>query len=881
MKKMLLTLAMVLGTFFAMAQFPGGKSIPAMGHIFGKLVDSSDGKPVPGATVIILQNRFDTTSKTRKDILLKGTTTGNNGEFSLENLPIIGLLKLEISMVGYKSIIMPVSVIKFNMAMLKSMPKPVAGKAPAFSVANLPNMDRDLGTIRFSENISNLKGVTVTANQPLLKLEADKKVFNVSKNLVSAGGTALDVMKNVPSVLVDADGNVTMRNQTPQIYVDGQPSSLQLDQIPADDIKSIEIITNPSAKYDASGGGAGILNIVLKKDRKQGINGDIRAGADDYGGFNGGGDVNLRQGKINISANAMGMHMVSNTNGVTDRSNYFGNPQSVVDQSNQSATRGGFAFGRLGLDYFINNYTTLSVAGLRAHGEFDPTQSILGETDSLYPGNTISSLSSNKTNSTHQFNFGGYQFSLVQLFPKDGEKLTSSLNYNQGTNVNNTAFITDYYNKSNNNLTGIDNEKLQGNGNINFFTFQTDYTLPFSKTSKLETGVRAAVNGNTNNSSNYVMDSAGSFVQIPATLNDYKSTSSVYAAYIDYSASIGKNFSYEAGLRAESSSYSGTLTNTGQQFSNKYPISLFPSVFFSDNLKKNQQLQLSYSRRVNRPNFFQLLPYTDYSDNLNITRGNPGLLPEFTNSFEFSYSKTTKNGDNILASIYWKNTDNLITRYLQPAIDPINGQQVLVNTFINASSGNSYGTEVTLQLFLTKWWDGSLNVNIYGSDINTGNVDSLGFNNNLISGFAKLNNNFKFSHGFTIQLSGIYQSKTNLPINTQTGPGGGGPGMMAQSSSQGYMKANWEVDAALQKTFLKNNAATATLSINDIFRSRTYNQYSFSPLFMQDYTRLTNPQIIRLALSFRFGKADFTLFKRKDLKSQGQGMQNANQMISY
>ncbi|HUX84606.1 MAG TPA: outer membrane beta-barrel family protein [Chitinophagaceae bacterium] len=885
MKNVFLIFLVLMSGLTARAQFPmgggGARTIPSIGHIFGTVEDSLGGTPLPGATVLVLQNKYDTATHSRKDILLKGTTTGGNGEFSLEDLPIIGVLKVEISMVGYRKITLPVTILKFNAATMSRRPPAGQTGQGSFNPDNLPSFDKDLGRIRIGPDANQLKGVTVTANQPLLTLGADKKVFNVEKNLVSVGGTAQDVLKNVPSVLVDADGNVTMRNKTPQIYVDGQPTTLQLNQIPADDIQSIEIITNPSAKYDASGGGGGILNIVLKKQRKQGMNGDLRAGTDKNGGYNLGGDINLRQGKINVSANAMDMHMVSHTTGVTDRNNYFGNPQSVIDQNNTSSTRGGFAFGRIGLDYFATNYTTLSVGAIKVHGQFDPTQSISGEQDSLFSSGTTSTLTQNNTSGSHDFNFAGGQFSLVQLFHKDGEKITANLNYNQGTTSNFTGYATNYYSKSTSALTSVDQEKLMGTGKISFFTFQSDYTLPINnKKSKLEAGIRAASNSNTNNSSNFLMDSLGQYQQIPATIDDYKSTSSVYAAYVDFSSTIRK-FSYEAGLRAESSSYNGQLTNTGQLFSNHYPVSLFPSVFLGQELSGNQQLQLSYSRRVNRPNFFQLMPYTDYSDNLNISRGNPGLLPEFTNSFEFSYSKTFKGGNNILASLYWKNTNHLITRFLETALDPINNQEVLINTFINANSSNSYGTEITLQLFPAKWWDASLNVNIYSSDINTGTQDSIGYNNNQVSGFAKLNNNFKFPAGFSLQLSGVYQSRTNLPVSTQTGPGGGGPGMQAQSASQGYLQANWETDLALQKTFLKDKSLTATLSFNDIFRTRKFDQYSFSSLFSQDYTRLTDPQMIRLNVSYRFGKYDFTLFKRKDLKSQGEGMQNANQMMSY
>ena len=166
----------------------------------------------------------------------------------------------------------------------------------------MPSFDKDFGNIRLSTDTKQLQSVTVTASTPGIKMNGDKKIFNVEKNIMSAGGTGLDVMRNVPSVNVDIDGNVTMRNASPQLLVDGRPTTLTLEQIPADVIESVEVITNPSAKYDASGGGGGILNIVLKKNKKSGYNGNLRAGIDKRGAINSGFDFNVRQNKFNLSA---------------------------------------------------------------------------------------------------------------------------------------------------------------------------------------------------------------------------------------------------------------------------------------------------------------------------------------------------------------------------------------------------------------------------------------------------------------------------------------------------------------------------------------------------------------------------------------------------
>jgi hypothetical protein len=253
MKKILTILTILTLCNNLFAQIPGspgknagGQGAPNIGHVYGKITDSA-GKPLSDVSVVLLQGRFDAVTKKTKETLLKGATTKNNGEFNFEELPVAGSLKLKISISGYKGAEQSISFM------------PATGGAPSF--------DKDMGKIKLSTEITQLANVTVTANKPMVRLDADKKIFNVEKNIVSAGGTALDVMKSVPSVNVDIDGNVTLRNSAPQLYVDGRPTTLTLDQIPADAIESVEVITNPSAKYDASGGGAGILNIVLKKNR--------------------------------------------------------------------------------------------------------------------------------------------------------------------------------------------------------------------------------------------------------------------------------------------------------------------------------------------------------------------------------------------------------------------------------------------------------------------------------------------------------------------------------------------------------------------------------------------------------------------------------------
>ena len=875
MKKIGLIIMTALITVSVSAQFPGaangkqGQQPPSIGHIYGKITDSS-GAAINAVSVILLQSKFDTVTKKRKEILLKGITTKANGEFSFSELPVIGQLKLKISATGYKAIDQMVS---FQMKMDgAAAPKPGAND-PSQAMAAMGSMmnafDKDLGNIKMQTDAKELAAVTVVSTKPLMKLDIDKKVFNVDKNLVSAGGTAVDVMKNVPSVQVDIDGNVKLRNATPQIYIEGRPTTLSLDQIPADAIESVEVITNPSAKYDASGGNAGILNIVLKKNKKSGYNGNLRAGVDKRGALNGGGDFNVRQGKINVTASAMFNQNKSRTSGTTDRLSLINDPQTSVYQTNSNKTSGGFMFGRLGLDYFITNRTTFSIAGIKVHGEFKPNETINTSTDSLFNAGKTSSYSERLSTGKREFNAHGIQLGMKHLFPKQGEELTADLNYFSGKNNGNSLYVTNYFTNAGGAKTGDYQQQLLSSGSNRFLTVQTDYVKPF-KNIKLETGLRAQLRKTANINNNYVLDaSTNQFVLVPSATSNYKNTDNVYAAYVSLSGSK-KDFGYKLGVRAESSEYNGTLLTDNSKFSNSYPVSLFPSLFLSQKLKNKQELQFSVTRRVNRPNFFQLIPFIDYTDNLNITKGNPDLKPEFTQSFEMSYSKTFQKNNNILASLYYKKTTDLITRYQDKGVNPVTGADVLINTFVNANSSQAYGAELTSINYLTKWWDISTNVNLYNSKINTDNLKGTS-NDALWSWFGKFNSNFKLPAKFSVQFSATYQSKTNLPVNT--GGGGMGPGgpQQAQSSSQGYIKPTYGFDMALKKTFLKNDAASVTLSVNDIFRTRKSEQYSYSEYFVQNYSRLRDPQMFRINFAYRFGKIDMSLFKRKNTKQDSQG----------
>lgn len=830
------------------------------------MIDASK-KGVEAASVVLVQDRMDTVTKQRKEVVVGGMLTENNGDFSIENVPVMGRYKLRITGIGYKAYEQPIAF---------ERPKGAGGGDPS---AMMSALDKDLGNIQLEIDDKLLSGVTVTATKPLLQMGIDRKIYNVDRDISAAGGTAVDVMKNVPSVSVDIDGNVTLRNNAPQIFVDGRPTTLTMEQIPADAIESVEIITNPSAKFDASGGTAGILNIVLKKQKRVGYAGNVRTNVDSRGRVGFGGDVNIRQNKINFFLSTHMGQRKSIGEGRTNRTT-FGDTTYRLTQTDESDMEGLFGFGRAGFDYFINNRNTLTVSGTLARGHMEPSTTSNIEVDSAFrSGSTQSAFSQRNSNSENDFRNMGAQLGFKHIFPKAGHEWTADINYNKGKNENDNLISTDYFSMPGKTFNGNYRQQQVGRGENENLVFQTDYANPFSENSKIEAGARASIRKVNSGQNFFMITGSGSAVPLTRLNVDYASEDRVYAAYSTYSSRI-KNFGYQLGLRAESSTYEGSLLNKNQSFNIDFPISLFPSVFLSQKLNEQDDLQFNYSRRINRPGFWQLFPFTDYSDSLNISRGNPNLKPEFTNSLELSYSKVFKNRDNFIASVYFKNTNDLITRF--QGRDTAN-QKVLVNTYINANRSYVTGLELTSRNKLTKFWDLTTNTNFFTSKIDLENETDP---DQFLSYFVKLNNTFRLPKNFSIQLSGDYTSKIiSAPGGSGGGFGGGGRGGFGGgmwggggSAAQGYIRPNYGVDAAVRYEFLKNRTASLSLSMNDILRTREYDAHSESAFFIQDASRRRDPQVLRLNFNLRFGKFDANLFKRKNTRtengdqSEGMGM---------
>jgi len=869
MQKILLFATALLLTALspALAQMPGGGPPgggfdPAkmnIGRFYGKVVDES-GKGVSYATVQLSGKKFDPATKQLKDTLWAGQLTEDNGDFNLEKLPVVSEYTLIVSFLGYTEVRQTVSF---------GIKPPAPGTIPAggppaggFPGAGGANFDKDLGNIRLSEGITALKEVTVSGKSSTTTLSLDRKTYRVDKDLTTAGGTAQDALKNVPSLSVDLDGNVALRNGSPQIFVDGKPTTLSLDQISADAIESVEVITNPSAKFDAGGGAAGIVNIVLKKERHIGYNGNVRAGTDSRGGYNFGADLNARGKKINVFGSAMLNKHKGDGEGTTLRQNLFGDPLTNVMQQSNTKMNGTFANVRAGVDFFLDNRNTLTFSGNFMRGKFMPADDITTTTDFLYPDGLISSSYIRSSEQDRNFRNMGLSAQFKHLFPKKGAEWTADVNYNRVKFMGGSQYSTKYD-------TGVESlEKQEGAGHGGFLTLQSDFVNPINDKTKIEGGIKATLRDNHNdNMSSFFNAGENTWTQVSQLSDHYKFNDNVFAAYIQGSREYGK-WGIQAGLRAESSYYKGALTDRDSSFTIAYPVSLFPSVFVTRKLNESDQIQLAYTRRVNRPNFFQTMPFTDFSDSLNLRRGNPALLPEFTNSVELSYQNVFSKGHNLLVSLYYKQATDLIASYQFTEFNADLNKEVVITSFTNGNHAAAYGAELTLKNNFFKWLDLTSNVNVYQSDVDASNVEN-NLKTSRMSAFFKETVQVKLPAGFSFQMNGEYRTKASFTPVTNNDPfrPGGPP---SQNTAQGYTKAYWFVDASLRKDFWKNQASV-TLSMQDVFASRKMGSYTATGFFTQETERFMNPQMLRLNFSYRFGKMDTSLFTRKNNRVNTQG----------
>lgn len=813
----------------------GKIQIRAGNRVVGKVVQMNNDRPLPVASVqlfVVVSGQ----GVPSRDSLIRAMLTKQNGDFRFENIPPAKELKIMVSAVGYSNY-------------QNTFP---------FYEGQQGDIQQDLGNIALAQEAKTLEGVVVVAERPAMRLGIDKQVFDVSKTLTAKGGTAADVMQNIPSVNVDVEGNVELRNASPTIFVDGRPTILTLDQIPGESIDRVEIITNPSAKYDASSSG-GIINIVLKENKRQGLNGIVSAtaGSDGILGLNA--NVNIRQGKVNFFVT--GSH--NEGNGEAKGSSFRANKREgvVTDyfyQNSVNSRRRNFNSVRFGADYFIDNRNTLSISQGMVNGRFRNRENQAQEY--LAQNRELMRYGQRESHNQFEFNRSNTDLNFTHKFPKEGKELTLGATYNWGDAAENTGIQNRFFNPDHS-LGEIQIVQNDGQNDNHQLTVKADFVNPFGENRKLETGVRSYINNYENEFNSYAVEGELK-TKLPLS-NRYRYQEEVHAAYITYTGMLG-SIGYQAGLRGEYSKFTGDLIDSARSFGYEYPgniediwDALFPSLYLSKKITEDDEVQLNYSRRVRRPNFWHLNPFIDINDPMNIQQGNPELKPEFQNSLEMNYSKNLGAGSNLLTSVYWRNTQGDITRYSDTltasqyeqlnnaAVDP----NAILNTFINSSSSNRGGLEVIWQQKLGPNFDITPSVSVSYRKVSAG-VNDIDLSNEGFDWEGELTANYRivtkndrsFFNKLSFQLNGEYNSPRVLP--------------------QGKRLENWEVDFAFKKDFLKNDRMSFTFSVDDLFDTDIHGVVYDTERFYQESFRRRRVRSFRVSLSYRFGDAEFTLFRR-------------------
>ena len=800
-------------------------------QINGKIIDAQTHKGIGFATVSVL--------KAKDSSVITGVLSKENGDFEINHLPI-GQLILRINFIGYNIIYYP------------------------FSITS-KSSSQDLGNFKLSISTAALKAVNITAETPAYSMSIDKKVFDVTKDLISAGGDATDVLRQIPGVNVNIGGTVTLRNGIPNIFVDGERSPLPLGEIPASNIAKVEIITNPSAKYDAEGA-SGIINIVLKKSHKPGISGQVFTRADTRGGYNEGADLNFSKKPFNVSLS----YFFHDRNGpytqTLTRHNLF--DDSWLTQNSRGVDNGNFQIGRVGLDYFLDNRNTISLDG-----------AVGGWSRKVHENLSTNYLDSNKfpdstslRNSFHGYSFLFYSgdINYTHHFRKKGHALTANADLRTFTNGGNGNYQTQFYDN-----TGepIYEPNIQTNiidGSTNYFVGEIDYVNPLTAQSKLEAGLKATFRNFTSNYNVFNVDS-GNQVFNDLLSTDYTFHEGIYAGYLQYANRI-KKFGYQFGLRAEEYRYSGAAPAKGATFSQAdSKPQLYPSLFLSYKLTPEDQIQLNYSRRVIRPSFSQRIPYIDYSNPQNLQKGNPKLQPEYTNSFELNYNKIFGES-NFLASFYFRNTHNLITTYTAPYN---NSRDTVINYVFNAKENNDYGAEFTFQTQITNWWNILADLNLFHTSI-MADIDSQNLSNHKLNWFGKLSSDMTLPANFEIQLSGNYiASVPNFVKDVSSTEGfSTGNDNAPTVTIQGTEKVFGYIDIALKKSFFKSKDLSAILSFSDILNTSKLEYNYFIPgLYVQNSIEKIKTRFIRLKLTYTFGSKNFKLLTHHKNPQQNQNAQ--------
>lgn len=791
------------------------------GMITGYIKDAEGSSNILSATVLLYDKKTDT--------IVKTVQTDKKGSFTLADLPD-GLFICKANYIGYKTVVRDSIVIS-----------PIHRRIVLSDI----KMDLAEGTT--------LKEVTIISSKNASQIGISKKKFSVEESLVSKGGTATDLLQNIPTVTVDGSGSISLRGTTNvNVLIDGKPSLIGggniaqiLKSIPAGSIESVEVITNPSAKYDAEGE-SGIINIILKKNKKLGFNGSANASAGLRNNYSGGTNLSFENSKVNIYANYDYQHNNIHSNGHQNIQYLKPDNETVFSNENfPSTTIVNVHNFKGGIDYYLTPKNLLSISG-----GFNTSMTHRDE----YL--TISQLDAARSplqliNNTNLTNGRGSTYNLnldfIRTFNQPKEELTLSIGYAHGRSSAVQSF-TSYINNLNPFSQETNILHPISNNHNDYYNIQADYILPVG-TGKIEAGYRSQIrlDSRSQQVSIFNNDTQNYDEYYPFDAYFY-GRNQIHALYFNYQNQM-KNFSYQIGLRGEYANLKGkaegydinnAMQTTPVDVVNKR---LFPTVTLTQKLNGNQELQLSYARRITRPSPRNYSPIPDVSDPVNYDAGNPNILPEDIHSIELGYSKKW-NKINLTSSLYYRITNDFIAHVEST---PSNG--IITTTSINIPHSYAGGLEIISRFNIIKAWNFSANANLYENK--TDPAPEFGIDkSNGFSWNTNITNNFSITKNISLQVRTDYQA----------------PSRTAQDRTY----TNFGVDAGV-KVNLFHNKAVLAINGRDIFATRKWSFLRNGNSVLLDFERKTIGARASISFTYNFGK---DIFKAKKIEHSTEKQDN-------
>lgn len=795
MNKIRLSIALLVSLFFIgntySQQRPnrGNRANMPKKNISGTVFDKVTETPLQYATISLYSLRDSS--------LVTGAIANEKGEYAIQKV-MPGKYYLEANFIGYE---------KFTTKDIFVNPrKPDIVAEPIF----------------LTPAAQNLEGVDIVAEHERIEYSIDKKIINVSKDLNATGGTAIDVLENTPSVDVDIDGNVSLRGSSSfKVYVDGKPSVLDgsdlLQQLPSSSIKQIEIITNPSAKFDPDGT-AGIINVIMKEKKEKGLNGVVNASAGTGEKYGSDFLLNYRTGKLNVFGGVDYRNHTMPGTGKINRETYF-NDTTYFNNTDKTRnrTRDGYSF-QGGIDYTINPKHSISISGKTGSYGFD--MDFDSKIHSYTSPQTIDEYSRSYDIMDRSGDYYSTTLNYLWKLNNNGHEIAIMAHY-QNKDNDNTETLDDYLTNDEYNISGDPNMvKTSEIENVTDFRLKIDYTLPINEESTFEAGLQAR---NKEEDSDYKYEifnyDDNTWNNDPTYSNEYTFHRNIFSGYSTYSGSIGI-FDYKAGIRAEYTDRE-IIKSSGENYSIDR-IDWFPSFHTSTKIDEKHSLQASYSRRVDRPRGWYLDPILSYRDKYNVRQGNPGLKPEYTDSYEISLMKRLPKGFLSLEG-YYRTTQNKITR-----VNSLYTNEIMLMTFENLDDDKSLGLELMVNTDITKWFKINLMGNFYNYSISQerNGIDVTKEDNTWST---RINGDFRVTPNTRVQLSSFYRGPT--------------------VSITGERDAMFFSSLAVRQDFL-NKHLNVTLRVRDLFNSMKFKTTTDQPTYYVEQEMTREGQVVTLSVSY-------------------------------